>query len=370
MNAHHTQAQNSQAHESQAHRGTVGSTIPVPRITLPTHSTTISRTIPAHTLSGATLALLIIGVIGAGIIVAMIFADKAVPRLLTGNSVSLNADITTLMWFAWIAGAFIVGLFRPHVGALMGLGNIGMFALFCLWLSNGLLPMLFLALGILQFIAVVPASLRTSKPRTKLPLLPAELRDVTSFGTPGSHLEATFGQTGAIGAEGEKMTARVLDDTLLTSFAGAKAFHSCSVMEGNDADVDHIVVFGNKVALIDSKVWRQDSYSTEESAGEVWVFGKTPLSKPRTMSMPWAVTTLRAELSSGLKPAPEVRAFVLVHPTEAGAESTFTNNTPMLTIGSPEDIITEVYDWLADGQPNAVLNLALMERIRGHLKAA
>ena len=80
------------------------------------------------------------------------------------------------------------------------------------------------------------------------------------------------------GAKGEHQTARVLNQLARTS-GGPGVLHDVKI-PGAHANVDHVVVAGNKVFLIDSKVWR---------AGFYWSFLGAPLRGSK--SFPHAKTT-------------------------------------------------------------------------------
>lgn len=61
-----------------------------------------------------------------------------------------------------------------------------------------------------------------------------------------------FGEAGVVGAQGEARMGALLNE--LAKLPGTHIFHSVG-FPGSVADIDHIVVRGNHVALIDSKIW-------------------------------------------------------------------------------------------------------------------
>lgn len=95
-------------------------------------------------------------------------------------------------------------------------------------------------------------------PFNKKILLPGS--DQRTFGSPGASLTwGIGGQKGGVvsaGLEGEKMTAKILDNFVLNpNTRNMRVFHSIQ-WPGSNGDTDHIVVMGNLVLLIDSKRWK------------------------------------------------------------------------------------------------------------------
>lgn len=82
-----------------------------------------------------------------------------------------------------------------------------------------------------------------------------------SFGTPGGSLEQPTwikgdGSTAAAGRTGEQRTAAILSRLASTEVA---VFHDVSI-PGSRANVDHVVVAGSTITLIDTKLWRPGFY--------------------------------------------------------------------------------------------------------------
>lgn len=100
------------------------------------------------------------------------------------------------------------------------------------------------------------ATKRTRNPGPVFPL-PSMI-----FGDPGGISKAAerYGVARvAAGAEGEKSTAKLLE--LLLAIPGTTVFHGLSFPGSRNADVDHAVVHGNQVILVDSKQFRDGLYS-------------------------------------------------------------------------------------------------------------
>lgn len=180
------------------------------------------------------------------------------------------------------------------------------------------------------------------------------------FGTPGKRLEEAFGDRGGYGSVGEHRSAELLQ--LLTRFPGAKIFHGLRFDVDSEADVDHAVIYGDKVALIDSKMW---------ASGHVRV-APTPGS-PETMFSPSVgqgqvrpihMNTAAANYQKIL-PGYEIRPWVLIHSTDEGAGHTWDNNTSNgMVVGDPQFVISDIAEWFAATGPYApAVDRKLMGRI-------
>ena len=91
--------------------------------------------------------------------------------------------------------------------------------------------------------------------------------DTTVFhGTPGAVGKATqtFGASrAAAGAEGEARTALILD-LLAGRVPGMHVFHGLRFPGSHYADIDHVVVYGRRGLIVDSKLLRPDHYELQE----------------------------------------------------------------------------------------------------------
>lgn len=86
------------------------------------------------------------------------------------------------------------------------------------------------------------------------------------YGTAGGSLasDAAWVQKNAarIGAGGERLTASILE-RLAARPGGVTVMHDLDIpLPGFAANIDHVVVAGRQVTLIDSKVWRSGIYRT------------------------------------------------------------------------------------------------------------
>lgn len=83
------------------------------------------------------------------------------------------------------------------------------------------------------------------------------------WGTAGANIAAhrDFGEKAAIGAQGEALVGEALNDFAKT-YPHVRVFHGLCFTPGKrGADVDHAVIIGNFVYLIDAKYWSFASYS-------------------------------------------------------------------------------------------------------------
>jgi hypothetical protein len=83
----------------------------------------------------------------------------------------------------------------------------------------------------------------------------------TVHGVPGRGLSVgRFGERAEIGAEGERRTARLITDSVLPAIPAARLINGLRWPGSEHADLDHAVIAGNRIALIDSKMWADGAY--------------------------------------------------------------------------------------------------------------
>lgn len=95
-----------------------------------------------------------------------------------------------------------------------------------------------------------------------------------SFGSPGASLswgiEGKRGGVVSVGLEGEKMTAKILDQFALNpNVKHMRVFHSTQWPGSKNSDTDHILVMGKLVILIDSKRWKSKRKYSLTPKGQV-----------------------------------------------------------------------------------------------------
>ena len=85
-------------------------------------------------------------------------------------------------------------------------------------------------------------------------------------GTPGGSLAGAIftanESVARIGANGERKTAKILNE-LASKIGGPSVLHDLSIpIKGIAANVDHVVVSGTTITIIDTKAWAGDFYWT------------------------------------------------------------------------------------------------------------
>ncbi|GAB3176011.1 hypothetical protein GCM10027059_50220 [Myceligenerans halotolerans] len=139
------------------------------------------------------------------------------------------------------------------------------------------------------------------------------------IGRPGAGLAgapawAVNGEVARIGRRGELRTAAVLDEAARRH--GVTVLHDLRIpAPGVRANVDHVVVSGRRVLLIDAKVWRPGVYWTFAGRSFRGMRRFAPADK-RTMEM--AERGFRSFLARRGVRADVVRPLVVVWPSRAG----------------------------------------------------
>ncbi|WP_426225295.1 nuclease-related domain-containing protein [Pseudarthrobacter sp. DSP2-3-2b1] len=83
----------------------------------------------------------------------------------------------------------------------------------------------------------------------------------TVHGVPGRSLSVgRFGERAEIGAEGERRTAQLITGSVLHGIPAARLINGLRWPGSEHADLDHAVIAGNRIALIDSKMWADGDY--------------------------------------------------------------------------------------------------------------
>jgi hypothetical protein len=152
---------------------------------------------------------------------------------------------------------------------------------------------------------------------------------------------AVFGRPGAEPDEvAERLTADLLS-TYLTRLPGARIFHGLAAEQGSVfADLDHAVLCGHRLVLIESKRWLPGHYDVDQ-AGCVWRNGN--VFRGGTVRLPERLATYRA-----LLPDVEIRGAVLIYPGRAGEITTGDGYAT-----TPVEFVREVGGWLG-AQPSTV----------------
>lgn len=97
---------------------------------------------------------------------------------------------------------------------------------------------------------------------SRVPLPPGEVIGEAAFGLEQDASWAANAQVAAAGARGEHRTARALNE-LASRPGGPTILHDVAIpIPGFTANIDHVLVAGRTVVLIDSKSWKPGFYWT------------------------------------------------------------------------------------------------------------
>jgi hypothetical protein len=149
---------------------------------------------------------------------------------------------------------------------------------------------------------------------------------------------------GRPGDEPDELAERLTADLLakyLTRIPGVRICHGLAAEEGSVfADLDHAVLCGHRLVLIESKLWLPGDYEVDDT-GEIFRNGH--LFRGGTVRLPERLAAYRA-----LLPDVEIRAALLIYPSRAGK----------ITVGddiayTPERFVPEIGAWLAT-EPSTV----------------
>ncbi|AHH95846.1 J domain-containing protein [Kutzneria albida] len=152
----------------------------------------------------------------------------------------------------------------------------------------------------------------------------AELGGTTSFGLPDDRAE--------------RLTAELLAK-YLTRLPGVRVFHGLGLPGSVFSDVDHAVLCGRRLVLIESKLWLPGHYEAEED-GSLWRNGH-PF-RGGAIRLPEGV-----EAFAEMLPEVEVRGAVLIYPSRKGEITTGEPPEVAAPPMSPHRFVAELGAWLA-----------------------
>ncbi|WP_433265561.1 J domain-containing protein [Actinosynnema sp. CS-041913] len=137
----------------------------------------------------------------------------------------------------------------------------------------------------------------------------------------------------------ERLTADLLS-RYLTRLPGARIFHGLAWPGSVFADVDHAVLCGRRLVLIESKSWLPGHYAAEDD-GTLWRNGH-PF-RGGGMRLPRSLAVYRK-----LLPWLDIRTVLLVYPSRAGEITTEEPADTLIPPMTPAQFVAEVGDWLAE----------------------
>lgn len=189
-----------------------------------------------------------------------------------------------------------------------------------------------------------------------------DAKEYAIWGKPGELSDAIdkFGQRNvALGAIGEKRTAELLSQ--LFTIPGTKVFHGLQFPGSENADVDHAVVNGSKIAFIDSKMWSGGHYS--------WAGDGTIIRDKKFDSLELYTNFPRAveKLDSTLFHEAESRGWILIHSNDNRPVRTDNSNSGAVRLGTPQECLEEIGNWFAEDN-TGIINRGILNSIIHKLK--
>ena len=156
---------------------------------------------------------------------------------------------------------------------------------------------------------------------------------------------AEFGRTKVFGKPGgdsdqwgERLTADLLE-RYLARLSGARIFHGLALPGSVFADIDHAVLAGRRLVLIESKTWLPGHYTADET-GTLWRNGRR--FRGGATRLPEALAAYRE-----LLPGADIRGALIVYPSRAGQVSTDPAADAPAPPMTPDVFVHRIGDWLA-----------------------
>lgn len=198
-------------------------------------------------------------------------------------------------------------------------------------------------------------------------LVPRDIAMNQVFGEPGRGLSgARFGERQAeLGRQGERATHALLAETLLPLMPAARLLHGMQWPGSRHADIDHVMVAGKRIALIDSKQWREGSY---------WWDNRTLFRSGKELNQlkfGYAVAKMAAAF-----PDCEVHGWVVVHTAAGDPRSPYIENhdgyiepgrLPVRLVNA-QSLAEEVGVFLSHPDHASVTDLTVLSRLLPGLK--
>lgn len=212
-------------------------------------------------------------------------------------------------------------------------------------------------LGSMGLIGVLWWAVYALRVRERLLVSQKDIAQFFSWGEPGGGLagaERTFGLDNTMdGIEGERLTAAEIA-YFLGSIPGVRLVNGLAFPGSENADVDHAVICGSRIAFVDSKAWKPATYATVEGqdairvqVGEGWSYFPSHMST--------AVERYR-EIIGGRRLGAGIRAYTVVHPKSTAAPLVLLNDgeDESVRLVTTQALIEELGTWFCEVQEQAV----------------
>ncbi|HLS25726.1 MAG TPA: DnaJ domain-containing protein [Beutenbergiaceae bacterium] len=191
-----------------------------------------------------------------------------------------------------------------------------------------------------------------------LDLLPtAAVEQNFQWGSPGGHLfsgQNTFtARNATLGFGGEILTSQLID--VFAAIPGVRVVHGLVPGKG-EADVDHVILCGNRVVLVDAKNWAGGDY--------YWLSGQVMSTTaqgvlPRGNPMHWAVPIIARAL-----PRKVIRPVVVIHSNNGAPVRT--NNQGRnggAELMTPMEFVETIGQWLVEADGRKIDRRALSQLV-------
>jgi hypothetical protein len=137
----------------------------------------------------------------------------------------------------------------------------------------------------------------------------------------------------------ERLTAGLIADYLVR-LPGTRVFHGLAWPDSVFADIDHAVLRGDRLVLVESKMWLPGHYTADET-GSLWRNGH-PF-RGGAVRLPDGVAAYRE-----LLPRLQIRGALIVYPSRAGDITTGQSPDDLAAPPmSPQRFVHEIGEWLA-----------------------
>lgn len=185
--------------------------------------------------------------------------------------------------------------------------------------------------------------------RASRPIPASVIARTRSWGTPGNSVATdSFGSANApIGRVGDRRVGQRLEQ--LIEQGSARLFHALRFGESDPVDVNHAVVVGNRVALVEVKVWKPGIYTWQ---GAQTLLRYDDRFRGGRSDLVEALHRCRRDLGPGI----EIQAWIVVTPVGDAEQHTYVLDDSEAPDGVKLcrlDELERVRDWLAtaDGSP-------------------
>jgi hypothetical protein len=168
---------------------------------------------------------------------------------------------------------------------------------------------------------------------------------------------STFGRPGTDADQvAERLTAQLLDEYLVR-LPGTYIFHGLTLPGSVFADVDHAVLRGRRLVLVESKMWLPGHYGADPYGG---ISRNGHTFRGGNVRLTDGLPAYRK-----LLPGLDVRGVLVVYPSRAGEIGTDPAPDAPTPPMSPERFVREIGAWLAE-EP-AMVDRAAFRIVRGQL---